>query len=104
MAKYRVLAKCYIGNTIREVGEVVEYDGKPVERLRLLNDRNHTHHAVVEWIVADLDTRRFAFHVAIENWGHEDLVKKYIQGAQTAVDYGPNGNIGVIGWYMPVSL
>ena len=35
----------------------VEYDGKPVERLRLLNG-NHTHHAVVEWIVADLDTNR----------------------------------------------
>jgi glycine betaine/proline transport system substrate-binding protein len=39
--------------------------------------------------------------VVIENWGHEDLVKKYIQGAQTAVDYGPNGNIGHIGWYVP---
>ena len=35
----------------------IEYDGKPVERLRLLNG-NHTHHAVVEWIVADLDTNR----------------------------------------------
>ncbi len=35
----------------------VEYRGKPVERLRLLNG-NHTHHAIVEWIVADLDTNR----------------------------------------------
>ena len=35
----------------------VEYKGKPVERLRLLNG-NHTHHAIVEWIVADLDTNR----------------------------------------------
>ncbi len=35
----------------------IEYDGKPVERLRLLNG-NRTHHAVVEWIVADLDTNR----------------------------------------------
>lgn len=35
----------------------VEYKGKPVERLRLLNG-NHTHRATVEWIVADLDTNR----------------------------------------------
>jgi hypothetical protein len=35
----------------------VEYKGKPVERLRLLNG-NHTHKACVEWIVADLDTHR----------------------------------------------
>ncbi len=35
----------------------VEYEGTPVERLRLLSG-NNTHHAVVEWIVADLDTNR----------------------------------------------
>jgi hypothetical protein len=35
----------------------VEYRGAPVERLRLLSG-NHTHHAVVEWIVADLDANR----------------------------------------------
>ena len=35
----------------------VEYGGKPVERLRLLSG-NDTHHACVEWIVADLDTHR----------------------------------------------
>lgn len=35
----------------------VEYKGKLMERLRLLNG-NHTHHATVEWIVADLDTNR----------------------------------------------
>lgn len=35
----------------------VEFDGEPVERMRLLNG-NHTHHAVVEWILADLDAHR----------------------------------------------
>jgi len=39
--------------------------------------------------------------VVIENWGHEDLKKKYIEQQQTAVDVGPNGNIGIIGWYVP---
>lgn len=39
--------------------------------------------------------------VVIENWGHQDLVQKYIKGAQTAVDFGPNGNIGIIGWFVP---
>ena len=38
MPKYRVLAKSYIGNTIREVGEVVEYDGKPGRALELIED------------------------------------------------------------------
>jgi glycine betaine/proline transport system substrate-binding protein len=37
----------------------------------------------------------------IENWGHDDLVKKYIKGDHTAEDAGPNGNKGVIGWYVP---
>ena len=35
----------------------VPYKGKPVERLRLLNG-DHTHKAVIEWIVTDLDTNR----------------------------------------------
>lgn len=35
----------------------VEYEGKPVERLRLLNG-NHSHKPVIEWVVADLDTHR----------------------------------------------
>jgi glycine betaine/proline transport system substrate-binding protein len=39
--------------------------------------------------------------VVIENWGHPDLVKKYIDEQKTAQDAGPNGNIGVIGWYVP---
>jgi len=39
--------------------------------------------------------------VVLENWGHEDLVKKYIDGDKSAVDVGPTGNEGVIGWYVP---
>lgn len=37
----------------------------------------------------------------IENWGHPDLVEKYVDGDKTAVDFGPTGNIGQIGWYVP---
>ena len=37
----------------------------------------------------------------IENWGHADLVKKYIDGSKTAQDAGPTGNTGQIGWYVP---
>ncbi len=39
--------------------------------------------------------------VVIENWGHEDLKKKYIEEQGTAVEVGPNGNVGIIGWYVP---
>lgn len=39
--------------------------------------------------------------VVIENWGHEDLKKKYIEGTKTAQEAGSTGNIGVIGWYVP---
>ncbi len=39
--------------------------------------------------------------VVIENWGHDDLVAKYIDGNGTAQDAGPNGNVGVIGWFVP---
>ena len=37
----------------------------------------------------------------IENWGHPDLVQKYITEQKTAQDAGPNGNEGIIGWYVP---
>jgi glycine betaine/proline transport system substrate-binding protein len=37
----------------------------------------------------------------IENWGHEDLKKKYVEGNKTAQVAGPNGNLGIIGWYVP---
>jgi len=39
--------------------------------------------------------------VIIEDWGHPELEKKYIEGDKSAVDAGPNGNIGQIGWYVP---
>ncbi|HSK91700.1 MAG TPA: ABC transporter substrate-binding protein [Euzebyales bacterium] len=37
----------------------------------------------------------------VENWGHEDLKQKYIEEQGTAVEAGPTGNIGIIGWYVP---
>jgi glycine betaine/proline transport system substrate-binding protein len=37
----------------------------------------------------------------IENWGHPDLKKKYIQGDHTALEAGSTGNKGVIGWFVP---
>jgi glycine betaine/proline transport system substrate-binding protein len=39
--------------------------------------------------------------VIMENWGHADLTKKYIDQQKVAVDGGPTGNIGEIGWYVP---
>ena len=37
----------------------------------------------------------------VENWGHPDLVKKYITDQKVVVDAGPTGNQGIIGWYVP---
>jgi glycine betaine/proline transport system substrate-binding protein len=39
--------------------------------------------------------------VVLENWGHDDLKQKYIEGQKTAVAVGSTGNKGVIGWYVP---
>ena len=39
--------------------------------------------------------------VVIENWGHDDLKKKYVEDQGTAQVAGSTGNIGVIGWYIP---
>ena len=39
--------------------------------------------------------------VIMENWGHADLTKQYITDQQVAVDAGPTGNEGHIGWYVP---
>jgi glycine betaine/proline transport system substrate-binding protein len=39
--------------------------------------------------------------VVIENWGHPDLEKKYIDQQGVAVNLGSQGNEGVIGWYVP---
>jgi glycine betaine/proline transport system substrate-binding protein len=37
----------------------------------------------------------------VENWGHDDLKKTYIDQKKVAVEVGPTGNKGVIGWYVP---
>jgi glycine betaine/proline transport system substrate-binding protein len=37
----------------------------------------------------------------LENWGHDDLKKKYIDDDGVAVEAGLTGNQGVIGWYVP---
>jgi glycine betaine/proline transport system substrate-binding protein len=37
----------------------------------------------------------------LENWGHADLVKKYITGQHVVKDAGLTGNQGIIGWYVP---
>jgi glycine betaine/proline transport system substrate-binding protein len=37
----------------------------------------------------------------LENWGHDDLVAKYITADKTAQDAGKTGNEGVIGWFVP---
>jgi glycine betaine/proline transport system substrate-binding protein len=37
----------------------------------------------------------------VENWGHPDLVKKYIDDQGTVMDAGLTGNDGIIGWYVP---
>jgi glycine betaine/proline transport system substrate-binding protein len=42
--------------------------------------------------------------VVAENWGHPELQKKYMAdqgGDGSAVDFGPTGNKGVIGWFVP---
>ncbi|WP_433164099.1 ABC transporter substrate-binding protein [Kribbella sp. CA-247076] len=37
----------------------------------------------------------------LENWGHEDLKKTYIEEQKVAVEAGSTGVKGVIGWYVP---
>ncbi|MET7657142.1 ABC transporter substrate-binding protein [Streptomyces sp. NPDC005486] len=37
----------------------------------------------------------------LENWGHDDLKKKYVTEQKTAVEAGQTGNKGIIGWYVP---
>lgn len=37
----------------------------------------------------------------LENWGHPELVKKYITQQKVAESAGQTGNKGVIGWYVP---
>src|SRR3954453_16750056 len=37
----------------------------------------------------------------VENWGHADLVKKYIDQQKSVEDAGPTGGEGLIGWFVP---
>ncbi|HUQ55915.1 ABC transporter substrate-binding protein [Lentzea sp.] len=37
----------------------------------------------------------------VENWGHDDLRKKYVDEQKTAVSAGSTGVKGQIGWYVP---
>ena len=37
----------------------------------------------------------------VENWGHEDLKEKYIEEQAVAVEAGPTGGTGIIGWWVP---
>ena len=37
----------------------------------------------------------------LENWAHDDLKQKYITDEKTAVEMGPTGGTGVIGWWVP---
>ncbi|WP_346104734.1 ABC transporter substrate-binding protein [Nonomuraea maheshkhaliensis] len=39
--------------------------------------------------------------VIIENWGHPDLKKQFIEEKKTAQEAGSTGNKGIIGWYVP---
>jgi glycine betaine/proline transport system substrate-binding protein len=39
--------------------------------------------------------------VILENWGHDDLKKTYIEEKKVAVEVGPTGNKGIISWYVP---
>lgn len=39
--------------------------------------------------------------VIIENWGHPDLEKKYIEEDKVAINAGETGNVGIIAWYVP---
>jgi len=37
----------------------------------------------------------------LENWGHPELTKTYIEDKKVAVDAGSTGVDGIIGWYVP---
>jgi glycine betaine/proline transport system substrate-binding protein len=39
--------------------------------------------------------------VIIEDWGHPELEKKYVEEDKVAQVAGETGNIGIIGWYVP---
>ncbi len=37
----------------------------------------------------------------VENWGHPDLVKKYVDTQKSVEMAGDTGGKGIIGWYVP---
>jgi glycine betaine/proline transport system substrate-binding protein len=37
----------------------------------------------------------------VENWGHPDLIKKYVDEQKSVQDAGPTGGEGLIGWFVP---
>lgn len=37
----------------------------------------------------------------LEVWDHDDLAAQYIAADKVAVDAGPSGNVGIIGWFVP---
>ena len=37
----------------------------------------------------------------VENWAHEDLKQQYVVEQKTAVEAGPTGGTGIIGWWVP---
>lgn len=39
--------------------------------------------------------------VILEDWGHPELEQLYVVDKKVAMDAGLNGNIGIIGWYVP---
>ncbi len=39
--------------------------------------------------------------VIIEDWGHPELQKKYVDEDKVAQVVGDTGNVGIIGWYVP---
>ena len=39
--------------------------------------------------------------VILEDWGHPELEALYVTDKKVAMDAGLNGNIGIIGWYVP---
>lgn len=39
--------------------------------------------------------------VIIEDWGHPELEKKYVDEDKVAQVAGETGNVGIIGWYVP---
>ncbi|MEW9547671.1 ABC transporter substrate-binding protein [Nonomuraea sp. NPDC050783] len=47
----------------------------------------------------DLETGKV--DVIIENWGHPELKKEYVEQKKVALSAGLTGNKGVIGWYVP---